>query len=252
MQHDEVHQLREREKELRCLYRVHEIVTERGQSPMRAFVRVLEAIPAGWQRPEASGARIEYMGRSYVGPGYNSDGALLREAIRVHGVEVGSIEVSDSAGGAPDGGVFLDDERVLLVNIAHRLGDYLEWKHTEMLGAAPSAAALHWRWREQYAEALAGAMDFARFGVERVAIGGSTQRGEAGPGSDIDLIVVQTGSGAQREALAMWIEGWSLCLGEVAHQQTGYSFAKGIINVEWEEDADALRGRADVRVLRGG
>ena len=65
----EVDALRERAKELRCLYRVHEILSRRGQPPAHAFLAVLEAIPEGWQRPDSTGARIEYLGRSYVGPG---------------------------------------------------------------------------------------------------------------------------------------------------------------------------------------
>ena len=68
----------------------------------------------------------------------------------------------------------------------------------------------HWRWRFQIAEQLAANLDPARFGVKGIYLFGSTKNATAGPQSDIDLIVHFTGSQAQREALVLWLEGWSL------------------------------------------
>lgn len=245
----ELRALRERAKELNCLYRVHEILSRRGQPPAHTFLAVLEAIPEGWQRPEATGARIEYLGRSYVGPGYSSSGQSITAPIRLDRTEVGCLEVSDASPVADDAAVFLDEEKKLLDNIAHRLGEYLEWKHTELLGERSTTAGVHWRWREGYAEALAAALDAARFGVLAVYIGGSTGSGNAGPGSDIDLAIVFQGSDAQREQLRLWLEGWSLCLAELALQQTGYGFPEGILNVQWLSEPPNLRCRPDLRAL---
>lgn len=119
--------LRERAKELRCLYTVHDILRERHQSPVQAFSRIVEAIPAGWQRPQTAGSRIEYLGRSYVGPGFCSSSPILSEPIRVWGTEFGRVQVSDTA--TPDAEadpMFLPDEIALLRNVATRLGEYLE------------------------------------------------------------------------------------------------------------------------------
>lgn len=77
--------LRERAKELRCLYAIHDILRERDQSPPQAFARVVEAVPAGWQRPSAVGARIHYLGRNYVGPGFSSASPTISEPIRAWG-----------------------------------------------------------------------------------------------------------------------------------------------------------------------
>ncbi|NNF43687.1 MAG: nucleotidyltransferase domain-containing protein [Phycisphaerales bacterium] len=248
----EIHELRERAKELRCLYRLHEIVSQRGQPPAHTFLEVLEVIPEGWQRPESTGARIEYFGRHYVGPGFSSTGETIAAPIRLDGTEVGRVEVSDASIVDDEATTFLDEEKELLRNIAHRLGEYLEWKHTELLGERSTTAGVHWRWREGYAEAMAAALDAERFGVSGVYLGGSTEGGNAGPGSDIDLIVMCDGSEAQREQLRHWFEGWSLCLAELALQQTGYGFPGGILNVQWMTEAPDLRHRPDLRVLKLG
>lgn len=60
----DIHALRERAKELRCLYAIDSAVSDRGQTPATVFLRVLQEIPAGWQHPESTGAHIEYLGRS--------------------------------------------------------------------------------------------------------------------------------------------------------------------------------------------
>lgn len=229
----EIHGLRERAKELRCLYRVHGVVSQRGQPPGQTFLRVLEAIPDGWQRPASVGACIEYLGRLYVGPGYSSAGPRMSQPIHLSGVEVGRIDVSDSAPLDGDVRPFLEEEAELLRNIAHRLSDYLEWKHTELLGERVALTSVHWRWRESYADALAASLDAKRFGVMALYVGGSTETGVAGPGSDIDLLVAFAGTSEQREALRHWLEGWSLCMAEISVRQTGYAFPRGLLNVRW-------------------
>lgn len=248
---NEIDALRERAKELRCLYLVDEIVSQRALSPERVFLRVLEAVPLGWQRPETTGARIVYLGRSHVGPGYSARARTMSEAIRLRGVEVGRIEVSDSSADTTvdSDHRFLAEEVELLGNVASRLGEYLEWKHSELFGDRAGAVGNHWKWREGYAEALATRLSRDTFGPCRVFLGGSTERGDAGPGSDIDLFVLSEGSAEEREALAFWLDGWSSCLAEVSFQQTGHPFPRGILNVHWLAVAPDARHRPDLREL---
>ncbi|ACY17384.1 nucleotidyltransferase domain-containing protein [Haliangium ochraceum] len=245
--HDE---LRERAKELRCLYTVSEILSDRTTVPTDVFRRVVECIPEGWQHPERTGARLEYLHRSYVGPGYQADGAHLSEPIRVWGTEVGRLEVSHAVAGS-DEPAFLAEERELQRAIAARLGEYLEWKHTELLGGRMPRTAEHWRWRENYAIALAAALDGERFGVSRVFLTGSTESGDAGPGSDIDLVFVFSGTEEQRAQLLLWLEGWSLCLAEIAFQQTGVRIRDGALGIRMvaPHDESAIVQDAGMREL---
>lgn len=247
----DIHALQERAKELRCLYAIDSAVSDRGQTPATVFLRVLQEIPAGWQYPDSTAARIEYLSRSYVGSGFPPDGKTMSEPILLWGLEVGRILVRMRSDGAAESErSFLPEESELLRRIANRLGEYLEWKQTELLGARTPPAAKHWTWRQRFAEALADKLDVKRFGVSRVFLGGSTARGDARPGSDIDLYIDCHGSEDQKRELSSWIEGWSLCLGEVALQQTGEPFPDGILNIQWLEEELGMWQRAELQELR--
>lgn len=243
--------LQERAKELRCLYEVNAAVSDRAEPPSAVFLRVVSVIPDGWQRPASAGARIEYLGRSYVGPGFTSLGEKIQAPLRLFQVPVGHIEVSDSAQLEAGQAAFLPEEQQLLETIAQRLGEYLEWKHTQLLGERLSAAGEHWRWRQTYVEALVAALDRARFGVGRVFLGGSTESGQAGPGSDVDLFIEHRGTAAQRQELGLWLDGWSRCLAEIAFQQTGYRLAGGLLDVHYLDAASALRLAGELREVGG-
>lgn len=245
--------LAERAKELNCLYAVDSILANRGQSPETVFRRVVEEIPAGWQRPKSTGARIDYLGRRFVGPGYSDGQHRMTRTLSLVGVDVGRIEVCvrDEAV-EPGSAAFLEEEEELLRRISERISEFLDWKHSEMLGAQTPRTRNHWAWRQRFAEALTDSLDAERFGVSQVFLGGSTARGDAGPGSDIDLYVLCHGSSDQRRELALWIEGWSLCLGQVALEQTGQPFPGGILNVQWLQDAPDAHQQLELQELKLG
>jgi predicted nucleotidyltransferase len=90
-------------------------------------------------------------------------------------------------------------------------------------GRAPKRAESYWRWRLQISEKIASEIDAERFGVVAMYIIGSTKNASAGPSSDIDLLIHFRGSAEQRSELETWLEGWSLCLGEMNYLRTGYS-----------------------------
>lgn len=94
-----------------------------------------------------------------------------------------------------------------------------------------------WRWRLRMAERIASAVDPNRFGVKAIYVFGSTKNATAGPGSDIDLLVHFQGTPEQRHELLSWLEGWSLCLGEVNHSRTGQP-AQGLLDVHLVTDED--------------
>ncbi len=249
----DIRALEERAKELTCLYAVDAAIADRKQTPPHVFARVVKEMPAGWQRPESTGACIEYLGRRYASQDFSSEAAALSEPILLWGVEVGRVLVNDSAlGEAPEHGTFLEEEVELLRRIAGRLAEYLEWKHSEMLGQQSARTANHWAWRQHFAQKLADRMDPERFGGVRMYIGGSTLRGDAGPASDIDLYVECNGSDEQRRDLTLWLEGWSMCLGEVAHQQTGQPFPDGILGIQWLTGEPGVWQRPELEELTLG
>ena len=101
----------------------------------------------------------------------------------------------------------------------------------------PAPTGEHWRWRLRMAERIAGQLDAGRFGVAALYVIGSAKNATAGPGSDIDLLVHFRGDEAQRRALGLWLEGWSLCLDEMNFLRTGYRTG-GLLDVHLLTDAD--------------
>jgi len=95
----------------------------------------------------------------------------------------------------------------------------------------------HWRWRLRMAQRIASELDAARFGVKALYVFGSTKNASAGPGSDVDLIVHFGGTPGQRRELEVWLEGWSLCLGEMNFLRTGYR-SQGLLDVHFVTDGD--------------
>jgi hypothetical protein len=219
---EEFWSLKERAKELRCLYTVASALARREEAPPVVFQWVLDAIPPAWQFPENTTARIEYFGRTHALPDFVDTLHRLRSPISIWRTLVGAIEVHYKTA-KPDAweGPYLREERELLDNIAHRLGEYLEWKQRELGGERLGSAPEHWRWRQRFAERIAATIDPTRFGVHAVYLFGSTKSGSAGVGSDIDLMVVFEGDAQQERDLRAWLEGWSLCLAEVSFQLYG-------------------------------
>ncbi len=95
----------------------------------------------------------------------------------------------------------------------------------------------HWRWRLRMAEHIASQLDKERFGVEAFYVFGSTKNAAAGPGSDIDLLIHFRGTATQRKGLLLWLEGWSLCIGEMNYLRTGTE-SDGLLDVHIVTDQD--------------
>ncbi len=64
--------LREREKELNCLYKVDEILSNHQLSPAETFEAVVRIMPSGWRFPELCRVKLIFNGVSYQTPGFVS------------------------------------------------------------------------------------------------------------------------------------------------------------------------------------
>lgn len=95
----------------------------------------------------------------------------------------------------------------------------------------------HWAWRLEMAEHIASELDAQRFGVKAMYIIGSVKNASAGPQSDIDLLIHFQGTKKQRLDLLLWLEGWSLALGEMNFLRTGYK-SGGLLDAHIVTDND--------------
>lgn len=255
---DEIAALRERAKELQCLYEVSAALARRHDPVPAVFASVVAALPPAWQHSADATARIEYLGRTHAGDRFVDTPWRLRSPLTIWRTAVGAVEVHyRSEQPVAWEGPFLREERLLLDTVAQRLGEYLEWKQRELGGERLGAAPEHWRWRQRVAERMALLMDRDRFGVRDVFLYGSTEEGTAGPESDIDLLIAVEGDEARRHDLEVWLDGWSHCLSEVTYQMVGTPSAELIGarlmspgQADAEVRAAALAGRPMRRLPR--
>ncbi|MBD3370166.1 pyruvate, phosphate dikinase [Candidatus Fermentibacteria bacterium] len=95
----------------------------------------------------------------------------------------------------------------------------------------------HWVWRQRMAEKLAEIMDAEALGVSAIYLFGSTKNASAGPCSDIDLLIHFRGNDEQKSRLLSWLDGWSICLGEINRLRTGYDTER-LLDVHLVTDED--------------
>lgn len=123
---DLIKSFREREKELRCLYRIEEILKEKGQSQDQVYNRIVEAIPWGWQYPEYCRARVTVGTDTYQEAGFEETPWELKTDIMVQNRKAGEVVVYYTREmPEADEGPFLKHEKRLLEAIADRLGSHI-------------------------------------------------------------------------------------------------------------------------------
>lgn len=118
--------LRERAKELNCLYSVHEILSRPNVSLDDVCRALLDVLPRGWQYPADCWARISVEGAVYQPPQASPTAWVQRAPIVVQGEAVGAVEVFYTKQmPRADEGPFLKEERRLIDTIAEWLAHFL-------------------------------------------------------------------------------------------------------------------------------
>lgn len=105
------------------------------------------------------------------------------------------------------------------------------------VSAADPTVENHWLWRMRMAELIASEMDSNHFAVKNIYIFGSVKNANAGPASDIDLLIHFQGNEEQKKQLLTWLDGWSLCLSEINYLRTGYK-TSGLLDTHIITDED--------------
>lgn len=126
------HDLRERTKELLCIYGISSIVEDETLSLDEMLSRAIEFIPPAWQYPDATCARILLNGRVYATQNFRESSWIQSAAIMVHGKKHGTLEVCYlEARPQSDEGPFLKEERNLINGLSKWLGQVIQRKQAE-------------------------------------------------------------------------------------------------------------------------
>ncbi|NIM17005.1 MAG: hypothetical protein GTO45_33980 [Candidatus Aminicenantes bacterium] len=125
--------LRERVKELTCLYGIAQAVEKPGTSLDDILESTVNLIPPAWQYPEITQGRITLNGQCYATPGFKAGPYKQTADIVVKGKKRGSIEVVYREKKQNiDEGPFLEEERHLINTMARELALIIDRKHSEL------------------------------------------------------------------------------------------------------------------------
>jgi signal transduction histidine kinase len=125
--------LRERVKELTCLYGIAQTVERYGTSLDEILNRTVNLLPPAWQYPQITQARILLNEKQYLTPGFKSGLQKQTADIVVKGIKRGYVEVVYTEKKPIIGeGPFLKEERHLIDTVAKELSLIIERKHSEM------------------------------------------------------------------------------------------------------------------------
>ena len=124
--------LRERVKELTCLYGIAQIVEQADIILDDMLGRIVKLLPPAWQYPEIAAARITLEGHSYVTPGFRESKHRLRADITIDGQQRGLVElVYLEEGPELAVGAFLKEERELIDAVAREMALIVERTEAE-------------------------------------------------------------------------------------------------------------------------
>jgi hypothetical protein len=120
-----LHEQQERLKELACINRTTSILKE-GKPIEEALQQIVLLLPAAWQYPEYTVARIRFMNKSFETSNFAESGwRMYQEFVSIDG-EKGSIEIFYTREfRGEDEGPFLKEERDLIQNISSLITGYV-------------------------------------------------------------------------------------------------------------------------------
>jgi signal transduction histidine kinase len=114
--------LRERVKELSCLYGIARIVARYDMPLAEILQEIVDLLPMAWQYPEITDARIVIDGRAYMTRGFRESTHRLSAPVKVAGKSRGTVEVCYPEEGAKTcNGTFLEEERKLIDAVAREV-----------------------------------------------------------------------------------------------------------------------------------
>lgn len=125
-------ELRERIKEITCLYGIARVVAQQEASFDEVIQGIVDLLPSAWLYPEIARARIVLNGRSYVTEGFRETPHRQVSDVVVGDEKLGFVEVVYLKKKiALDEGPFLAEERNLIDSVARKVANFCERSRTE-------------------------------------------------------------------------------------------------------------------------
>lgn len=143
-------QLRERIKELDCLYRLTNLIEQHEDSLDEILQEAVDLLPVSWQYPEIACARIRYREKVFKTSNFKGSQWRQKSPIVIAGHQEGMVEVRYlKKKPEQDEGPFLKEERQLIDAVSNRIAKAAErintqrQLHLERQALQDANAALH-------------------------------------------------------------------------------------------------------------
>ena len=143
-------QLQERIKELDCLYKLTKLIEKNENSLDTILQGAAELLPASWQYPEITCAKIKYREQTYLSENFKTSKWKQKAPILISGRQEGLVEVYYlQKKPRLDEGPFLKEERLLIDAVGNRIAKAAERVNTlrqlqvERQALRDANAALH-------------------------------------------------------------------------------------------------------------
>ncbi|NPV84716.1 MAG: pyruvate, phosphate dikinase [Anaerolineae bacterium] len=121
-----IDELRERAKELNCLYKIQDLLNRSDISINNFCQEIVEIIPQGWQYPEICKAELSWHNKACHTSGFRKTPWALSADINVQGQVIGKLSVYYTEERPEcDEGPFLKEERKLINTIAEQIGFFI-------------------------------------------------------------------------------------------------------------------------------
>ncbi len=242
--------LKEREKELRCIYEISEILSDSLLPIEKLLTSLLDAIPIGWQFPVNCKVQISYEKMVIQSAGFVETEWMQQADLVIDNNISGKIKICYTANSQ-----FLPEEQKLLQSISEMIGASIfhrklkttinflkgrtDFKEIPDAGNSLLKATndMHWQWRMRMSLIIAGKIDLEKFGITGIYLIGSAKDATSGPGSSLEIMVHFHGTEKQKLLLSTYIEGWSFGLTEFNFAQTGYR-VENLIDLHIIKDND--------------
>ena len=251
--------MRERAKELKCLYAVDELLAGNDDPIDKVLGELVTIIPSGWQHTTCCEALIVYEGREFFTQDLKKTKWYQKADLVIDENYAGEVRVYYTINVHGSDDPFLPEEQKLLNNIAQRISQFIFHrklkKTVDYIKESPSARKSaddgsiltpdsddHWRWRQMVIEKLVNSMDMKKLGVKAAYIIGSTKTATAGPGSDIDLLVHFEGDADQKNMLESWVDGWRRSVSFINYERPCYKVNGSLIDLHIITDNDIKEG----------
>jgi len=124
------HKLRERVKELSCLYEIAQLSGRPAASLSEILQGVANALPAAWQRPGSTSARVRLDNDEFLCGTEMKPGCGRVEPVMVRGECRGEIAVGDLSAPSDSDTSFLEEEVRLLGEVARQVGLIVDRRET--------------------------------------------------------------------------------------------------------------------------